>query len=430
MKTWQGVREARTLPNSCWQIKDTFFGDFEGSSMWNANTPLSEDCLYLNVVRPRPKPVRPAAVMLWIYGGAFYGGSSTLDVYDPKILSSEETVIVVSIQYRVASLGYLYLDTPAAPGNAGMFDQMMAMQWVQTNIAAFGGDPLKITLFGESAGSASVSMHLLSPLSRPLFHQAILQSGSATNPWAVLDRKEARIRGHRLAQAVGCEVNRTSDAEITECLRIKSPKELVYSESFTTGICEFAFVPVIDGTFLVEHPRVSLETGNYKRTSILTGAVNEEGNFFLIYYLVDILENKEDVVVTRKQFLESVAQVNPYFTTAARQTITYEYTNWVNPEDPESNLDNLDKMVGDYQFLCGVNDFTETYAKSGNTVFMYHFQQRSAASTWPKWMGVLHGDEIAFVFGEPLNPNKRFSADDAKLSVKMMRYWANFAKTG
>ncbi|XP_037075227.1 acetylcholinesterase-like [Pollicipes pollicipes] len=430
MQRWQGVREARTLPNSCWQIKDDFFGDFEGSTMWNANTPLSEDCLYLNVVRPRPRPVRPAAVMLWIYGGAFYSGTSTLDVYDPKILASEENVIVVSIQYRVASLGYLFLDTPAAPGNAGMFDQLMALQWVHDNIAAFGGDPDSITLFGESAGSASVSMHLLSPLSRPLFSKAIMQSGSATNPWAVLERKEAKIRGLRLADATGCPTNDSHLDDILECLRRISPHELVYSEFFTTGICEFTFVPVVDGTFLVEDPHVSLATGNFKRTSILAGSVNEEANFFLIYYLIDYLKLEEDVVLTRSQFLHSVAEVNPYFTTTARQAIAYEYTNWVNPEDPESNLDAIDKMVGDYQFTCGVNDFTETYAKAGNPVFMYYFRQRAATSPWPKWMGVLHGDEIAYVFGEPLNPTKRFSADDAKLSVKMMRYWANFAKTG
>ncbi|XP_043236715.1 acetylcholinesterase-like [Amphibalanus amphitrite] len=431
MQAWQGVREARTLPNSCWQIKDTFFNDFIGSTMWNANTPLSEDCLYLNVVLPRPKPKRPAAVMLWIYGGAYYSGSSTLDVYDPKILSSEENVIVVSIQYRVASLGFLFMDHPAAPGNAGMFDQLMAIQWVHDNIAAFGGNPDNVTLFGESAGSASISMHLLSPLSRPLFSQAIMQSSTATNPWAVLDREEAKKRGLRLAEATKCHEYDKQDVEsLIECLRQVHPSDLVHSEFFTTGICEFAFVPVVDGTFLVEDPHISLKTGNYKRTNILAGSVSEEANYFLVYYLTDYMKLEENVVLTREQFIESVSQTNPYFTTTARQAIAFEYTNWVNPEDPESNLDAVDKMVGDYQFLCGVNDFAETYAGTGNGVFMYHFRQRSAASPWPKWMGVLHGDEISFVFGEPLNPTKKFSADDRKLSVKMMRYWANFAKTG
>lgn len=98
--------------------------------------------------------------------GGFYSGSATLDVYDHKTLVSEENVILVSMQYRVASLGFLYFGTSDVPGNAGLFDQMMALQWVRDNIAAFGGNPDNVTLFGESAGAVSVSMHLLSPLSR------------------------------------------------------------------------------------------------------------------------------------------------------------------------------------------------------------------------------------------------------------------------
>jgi len=101
-----------------------------------------------------------------LLSGGFYSGSATLDVYDHKTLVSEENVILVSMQYRVASLGFLYFGTSDVPGNAGLFDQMMALQWVRDNIAAFGGNPDNVTLFGESAGAVSVSMHLLSPLSR------------------------------------------------------------------------------------------------------------------------------------------------------------------------------------------------------------------------------------------------------------------------
>ena len=133
--------------------------------MWNPNTPMSEDCLYINVAAPRPRPEN-SAVLVWIYGGGFYSGSATLDVYDPKILSAEENIIVVSFQYRVASLGFLFAGTEDAPGNAGLFDQLMALQWVKDNIAQFGGNPENITLFGQGSGAASVGLHLLSPLSR------------------------------------------------------------------------------------------------------------------------------------------------------------------------------------------------------------------------------------------------------------------------
>lgn len=152
VEKWQGIYNATKPPNTCVQIVDTVFGDFPGATMWNPNTELSEDCLYVNVVVPRPRP-KNSVVMLWIFGGGFYSGTSTLDVYDHRTLAAEENVIIVSMQYRVASLGFMYLGTPDAPGNSGLFDQNLALRWVRDNIRRFGGDPNKICLFGESAGN-------------------------------------------------------------------------------------------------------------------------------------------------------------------------------------------------------------------------------------------------------------------------------------
>ena len=151
-------------PNSCIQIEDTMWPGFSGSEVWAANTPKSEDCLYLNVVVPNPHP-KDAAVIIWIHGGGFWSGTTTLDQYDLRTMAAEGEIIMVGIQYRVASLGLLYLDTENAPGNAGMFDQLMAIQWVRNNIAQFGGNPENITLMGQEAGAVSVGLHLLSPLS-------------------------------------------------------------------------------------------------------------------------------------------------------------------------------------------------------------------------------------------------------------------------
>lgn len=190
---WSGILNATHQPNSCVQIVDTTFGDFVGADMWNPNTPMSEDCLYVNVFVPHPRP-KKSPVMIWIYGGGFFQGTATLDVYDYKTLATEENIILVSLQYRVANLGFLYLGTPDAPGNVGLFDQNLALRWVHDNIHHFGGDPSRVTLFGESAGAVSVSLHLLSPMSRDLFQRAILQSGSPTTPWAIVDRKEAILR--------------------------------------------------------------------------------------------------------------------------------------------------------------------------------------------------------------------------------------------
>lgn len=138
IEKWSGVLNTTERPNSCVQIIDTVFGDFSGAEMWNPNTQLSEDCLYINVFVPHPRP-KNMPVMLWIYGGGFFQGTSTLDVYDYKTLATEESIILVSIQYRVASLGFLYLGTADAPGNTGLMDQYMAIKWVKDNIGYFGG---------------------------------------------------------------------------------------------------------------------------------------------------------------------------------------------------------------------------------------------------------------------------------------------------
>uniref|UniRef100_A0A1B6JWT5 Carboxylic ester hydrolase n=2 Tax=Homalodisca liturata TaxID=320908 RepID=A0A1B6JWT5_9HEMI len=426
---WDHVLNATKQPNSCVQIYDTLFGDFSGAMMWNPNTQISEDCLYLNVVAPKPRP-QNAAVMVWIFGGGFYSGSSTLDVYDPRILVSEENVIYVSMQYRVASLGFLFFDNGDVPGNAGLFDQLMALQWVHDNINFFGGNPHNVTLFGESAGAVSVSLHLLSPLSRNLFSQAIMESGAATAPWAIISRDESILRGLRLAEAVGCPHTRPEIPEAIECLRKKNASELVDNEWGTLGICEFPFVPIIDGAFIDDLPVRSLATKNFKKTNILMGSNTEEGYYFIIYYLTELFRKEENVYVNRDEFLHAVHELNPYVNNVARQAIVFEYTDWLNPDDPIRNRDALDKMVGDFHFTCNVNEFAHRYAETGNNVYMYYFKYRSLGNPWPSWTGVMHADEINYIFGEPLNPALNYHPQEVELSRRMMRYWANFAKTG
>ncbi|KAH8009645.1 hypothetical protein HPB51_018913 [Rhipicephalus microplus] len=374
---WKGVLDATVKPKSCFQTVDTFFGDFRGSLMWNANTNMSEDCLTLNVWVPRPRPnaSHPAAVLVWIYGGGFYSGTSTLDVYDGRTLVAEERVVLVSMNYRVASLGFLCLDHPEVPGNAGLFDQLMALQWVQENIAAFGGNPRNVTLFGESAGAVSASMHLLSPLSRDLFSQAILQSGTAIAPWGVHDRHTALQSALRLAETLHCPHDERQLEAMLACLREQDPEMIVNSETGNFGVVEFPFVPVVDGAFLDESPQESLAARNFKKTNLLLGSNRDEGTYFLIYYLTELFRRDESVYLGREDFVRAVRELNPL-------------------------------------------------------VYAYYFTHRSSVSAWPQWMGVIHGEEIAFLFGEPLNKSLGYRPDEQALSRRMMRYWANFAKTG
>ena len=140
---------------------------------------------------------------VWIFGGGFFSGTATLKLYDGKILAAKGDVIVVSIQYRIGALGFLSLGSDSSsPGNAGLLDQQLALRWIHEHIADFDGDPQRVTIFGESAGAASVSYHLLSPGSADFFNSAIMQSASAVARWAFVEIEEAKRRAYKLAELV------------------------------------------------------------------------------------------------------------------------------------------------------------------------------------------------------------------------------------
>jgi len=318
------------------------------------------------------------------------------------------------------------------PGNAGLFDQLMALQWIKDNIAQFGGNPENITIFGESAGAASVGLHLLSPLSRNLFAQAILQSASPVVPWGVITKEESVLRTMRLAETVKCPSDKSDPEPMIQCLRQKNATLLVNQEwlGVTVGICEFPFVPIIDGSFLDETPQTALEAKNFKKTNVLLGVNRDEGFYFILYYLTELFKKEENVFVTRNDFLKAVKELNLYVKPVGREAIVFEYTDWLNPKDPLKNRDALDRMVGDYAFTCPVMNFAHRFAETGNNVYAYFFSERASTVAWPTWAGVLHGYEIPFIFGEPLDKSKNYDQFEIKLSKRMMAYWANFAKTG
>lgn len=433
---WHNVYDATQLPPSCYQEPDLNFGpEFYGSNVWNPPTAVSEDCLYLNVFVPKPRQ-RKLAVMVWIYGGGFYSGTTTLELYDGKILAALNSVVVVSIGYRLGALGFLSLDHPTVPGNAGLFDQLMGLEWIQQNIRYFGGDPDNVTLFGESAGSVSVSLHLLSPLSHNKFHRAILQSGSANMPWATLTPGEARRRSTELAfDYLSCP--RTDDmSRLADCLRLISPEQIVEQQWVSRGILQFPFLPVVDGVFLTAPVSELLERSSFKRCPILVGSNRNEASFFLIYELKEYLD-LERKTMTRSEYVDSMERLFHYYpqypslsNERAMRAITFQYTDWLHPDDSGRNVHALDMAVSDSQFLCPLNWFADAYAKSHAAVYMYYFTQRYSTNPWPAWTGVLHGDEIFFTMGEALKPRHNFTEDERQLSRKMMLYWGNFAKTG
>ncbi|GAB1606389.1 acetylcholinesterase-like [Argonauta hians] len=435
---WTGIYNATVKPNSCIQGFDKIYDNFAGEKTWHANTPRSEDCLYLNVYVPKvKKPFKNKAVFVWIYGGGYYSGTSTLDIYDPSQLVVLNDVIVVSIQYRLGSLGFLALGIPEVPGNAGMFDQVMGLEWIQREIKSFGGNSRNVTLFGESAGAASVSFHLVSPLSRSKFDRAILQSGGLTCPWAVISREESFRRARVFAKELECPAFDTPK-EIYDCLKGKPADSFPDNEwSVVEGISQFPFVLIVDGIFLVEAPEVSLAKHSFKRVPLLVGSNKNEGTYFLAYFKKSIFHIESEALINKETFHEiarSLVEFYPQYPSKinsfGREAILYQYTNWENPDDKISNRNKLDQLVSDYNFLCHVNQMAEAYSNAGEKVYYYYFTHLPSQSPWPDWVGAYHGAEIEFIFGAPVERKRNFLENEVELSKKMMRFWTNYAKTG
>merc|ERR1719266_2884831 len=197
-----------------------------------------------------------------------------------------------------------------------------------------------------------------------------------------------------------------------------------------SGIMECPFTPVQEGNFFPDTPATALARENFKKTKILLGTNLNEGMYFVLYYLTDIFKKKENISISRKQFKDSVTELNPFVSPVGLHAIIYEYTWWMDPNNKSALIDAIDKMVGDYQFTCPVQEFAQRYAETFNDVYLYYFEHRASNNPWPSWTGVLHGDEIDYIFGTPLNDTYNFNDKEKQLSREMMTYWANFARTG
>ncbi|XP_038219762.1 esterase FE4-like [Zerene cesonia] len=277
---WTGVREAKEHgPESCqYDLLSTQSAKFKGE----------ENCLYLNVYTPNIEPADPLPVMVYIHGGGFNSGSGNSDQYEPEFLI-KHNVILVTINYRLDILGFLCLDTEDIPGNAGMKDQVAALRWVQNNISYFGGDPENVTIFGESAGAASVSAHLVSPMTKGLFKRAIMQSGTSLCPW--VQTYGARDRAILLARELGCECK--NDKEIFEFYKNQPAEDLVNKKvpiNFTEAAkltSDIYFGPVAEKKIQGQECFIEgdlfdlMQNGIHEGIEIINGYTEDEG---IIYF--------------------------------------------------------------------------------------------------------------------------------------------------
>ncbi len=375
----------------------------------------SEDCLTVNVWRPATRGDAPLPVMVWIYGGAFVTGYNANPLYQGDYLAAKEDVIVVAVNYRVGALGFL-AGVAGLEGNFGLMDQQLAMRWVADNAAAFGGDPERVTLFGESAGAMSVGLHALSvPSSRPLFQNALMES----NPFGLPYRTAAQAAavGAAFAAELGCAANDLA------CLRAVPADQIVAAQAKASlqiasllgeRLAGFlVWAPVVDGAFVVREPVDAAEAGVLDLPTLL-GTNADEGTVF-----VAALAAATGGVVKPAAY---EAALDFLFGKEAAAQIVALYG-----LDPVNNFDNLARITGDYLFGCA-NRWVALQARGG--IHTYEFRETSV-NLWPDVPAcageACHSDELPFVFhvDEPLGFT--FDAAQARLSDEMVAYWGAMA---
>ncbi|XP_014663035.1 PREDICTED: LOW QUALITY PROTEIN: acetylcholinesterase-like [Priapulus caudatus] len=372
------------------------------------------------------------STMVWIHGGAFMLGGIASIMYNPRNLVLYTNVIVVSIQYRLGPLGFLYLGSDDAPGSMGMLDQVLALEWVKQNIALFGGDPDSITLIGESSGSMSASFHLVSPLSRDLFNRAIMMSGSAMMPGGYHEPDDQKSRSVNLAKVVGCDHD--DEAEMVACLMEVPANDLATAQLHPDVLVLdhalaflLSFEPTIDGSFLKDAPENLLKNGEFKRASVMSGTVRDEGSWFMIFSLPTLVKLTDPTNVSVDLYESSIPKLLPTYSDGVHKVVAFTYTDW--SYAPTSRSQSLIDMIGDYHFVCPAVKEASRYADEGENVYMYIFTHRSTNSKTPEWAGVMHGEDIPYIFGLPPDVSG-FTMYDKEVSKHVMNYFSNFAKSG
>lgn len=394
---------------------------------------FTEDCLHLHIWTPATKTVMGLPVLLWIHGGGFHYGSASFPNMNGSYLAANTGYVVLAANYRLGVLGFLNANSPEAPGNMGILDQHMALRWVQENIEAFGGDPSMVTLVGPSAGSQSVNIHILSPMSRHLFKRAIMASGTAYTPGIFDTVHESVRKGNVLAKNVGCLKNGESlisNAQyVIRCLRLKPTNELILAASEIGAMKDFPFFPTFHDDLLPKSPSVALERGFFNDVDVLTGVTNDEGAIELLMQRSPLLHEGLDEIEEDSfgRFLEDIISGAPV--PIALDMLNY-YVGRARPGDKEA----LRRMHIDYHsdrfFKCPAVFFAESYSRRGNSVYTYVFGHKNSRTSLPSWMGVPHGHDIEYMLAVPPSKRDAYGPEDIAVSECMVQIVASFAKYG
>lgn len=429
MKPWSGIRDAIEHGPVCPQFDMSILDVVEGS----------EDCLSLNVYTKSLQPSSKLPVMVYIHGGAFLSGSGNSDTYGPEFFFQHD-VILVTINYRLEVLGFLSLDTPEVPGNAGMKDQVLALRWIKENISTFGGDPDNITLFGESAGASCATLHMLSPMSQGLFDKVITQSGSCLSYWSMFHEPVARA--FRGAKALGKEakdlnelLNYLREVPAVELARL-SLKTRTADEKFR-GLPIY-FTPTIEKKFegqeqfLTEDPLDLLLAGKVSKVPMVTGYNSAEGLMMLNDHLkkMKTLNEQPSYFVPRdiatkvsKETLDELGQRIKKFYFGNKDMTT---------EDCQAIVD----LHTDINFTYQIHRFMHFYQNFA-PVYLYKFEYCTELNFLKSVFGVdsvkgsCHADDLFYLFHSEISRNVYDKNEKLrKIIYQMTKFWADFAKTG
>ena len=394
---WEGVKQATEFAPA----------PFQGG---NPPSGKSENCLYLNVWTPVKSAKEKLPVLVWIYGGGFSFGSTAEPVSNGEKLA-KKGVVLVSIAYRVGQLGFLAHPELSAEnpnhvsGNYGLLDQIAGLKWIQKNIAAFGGDPDKVTIFGESAGGISVSMLCASPLAKGLFHGAISQSGGSFGPPRPTTYPGENLKLLKMAENEGLAyAEKAGVSSIAELREIEADK-------LPGGWGMGSAWPIIDGYVIPDDQYKLYQAGKYNDVPILIGYNSDEGAIFSREKTPD--EYIAGVEKRYGKFAEALLEAYP----VGKNSV------------PKTARD----LARDAAFGWHTWSWARLQSQTGKSkVFYYYFDQHPDHPEDSPYFGYgsPHGQDVAYVFMnlDTLNPNTTLT--DLELSETMGTYWTNFAKYG
>jgi para-nitrobenzyl esterase len=410
VKNWENVREAVKFGPRCMQ--QPVFSD-----MVFRSDGMSEDCLYLNVWTPAGKAGEKLPVLVYFYGGGFIAGDGSELRYDGENMAAKG-IVVVTLNYRLGVFGFLAhqeltKESPAkASGNYGLMDQAAALRWVSQNIAEFGGDPRKITIAGESAGSFSVSAQMVSPLSKDLIRGAIGESGSVlsqTSAPRIVPLSEAEQKGAEFAASV--------DADSLAKLRALSTDQI---QKATAERGKWSFPMTVDGYFFTESPAKTYAEGRQAHVPLLVGWNSAESSWRAILGKDEPTpENYEKAI--RARFGTRADEILKLYSGATREQVTEAATD----------------LAGDQFIAFSTWKWSDIHSKTGGKpVFRYFYAHPRPAAKDAKPDAVLpqgasHSAEIEYAMGNLATNNVfAWTADDYKVSKVMQEFFANFIKNG